>query len=331
METTVKRKADAENVNVAENPAKKPKVGATAILTASTKNVGQSKNVGKLTISQLRLMLKEAKQLTGVNHLTVDDCNWQSGKKDAKSYNDVVRSIPSLIGLTIDRSPKFPIEEFCKLNPQLERLKLKNGSDWRIRSPLLESIDKALPKLKHLEIQFQFTHNDFDYGVERFKNLESLHVYAQGKSFGRALQFVNFPGTQLTSLQICVVGACKRIIDKSFVQIVRDYKNLKDLTILSWLDNTKLSLVADHLPPTVEVFHIQGGKVTTTGVVDLIKKCKQQGKQLRKFEISPGCKKVYDEDIEKFCGPLKKKKDCTDWNVGDDGGGVIIIEKKSEK
>lgn len=319
VQNAMKRKADAEkdDDNVTDNRVKQPKVGPSAFPFGS----GKKKDVGVIGVSTLRSMLSRNESLIGVTHLTIDD-----GDKQVKSYDNVLVSIPSLVGLTIRHSRKFPIEEFCKLNPQVERLELKNDTEWRIDANLLQSIDEALPELKHLEIQFCFTHSRYyDFGPKRFKKLKSLQICSRGKAFSHAFAFVNCSGDELERFEIYVYGKCKRIIDKSFPKKLAAYKNLKYLHISSWLDNKQLAEVVKYVSPKIEHFEFNQGEVTQKGLLELITSCKE----LRKIELNQGRKKVYDEDIEKFCEPLKKKKGFAGWQF-DSEGATIIIEKKSE-
>lgn len=317
-----KRKAGTANddkENIAGPSSKQTRVDST---TNVLSNKGQLKHNGNITVRQLREMIDQNDHLTGIKHLTVST----DRSKPADDWNDTVRHIPSLTHLTIENCPKFPIEKFCDVNPQLERLELENSTDWCIDGSLLKSLDEKLPLLKHLKVEFCYKADGWDYGgPERFKNLKTLDIWNHGQSFSRALAFINASSKELQTLEICVNGSCKRIIDDDFVEQVSTFKKLKDLIILSWLDDNKVNQLVDRMP-SVEALKFLGGNVTSKSVQNLMTKCKK----VCKIEIAPGCKAITDRDVQNFCKPLKTKKYSDVWKVGENDEGIITIEKKSK-
>lgn len=241
---------------------------------------------------------------------------------DIKHWDEIMKSFPLLRCLTIKRCPKFPLENFIRANGQLERLSLANSTEWRIDRDLLETIDTLLPNLNYLDMQFVNAHRPMyeqPFGQTYFNNLQTLKVVSHNKEYSNVLRFLSPSAEKLEKFEFLVSG----ILDDKTLKMLSPYKQLKQLEFSTCVTNKQLPLLAAHVPQ-IEVLTMGFKKkaVTGLGIVKLTEDCKR----LTKIEIHPGFK-VYENDIDALCKPIKNKLKASVWTVDDEGGSIEITKK----
>lgn len=245
---------------------------------------------------------------------------------DIKYWDEILKKFPSLTCLIIKKCPKFPIEKFFGLNGQLERVTLANSNEWRINQDLLESMDKLLPNLTYLDMNFVNTHQPIyaqPFGLTHFRRLVTLKVGSHNKAYSNVIRFLSASGHALEELDLNISGE----LDEKAFKMLSSYEKLKRLELGAYVTNKQMELLAKSLPQ-IETLAIcfQKRKLTGLGVVHLMNECKQ----LKKIVIYAGFK-IYDEDIEKLCSPIKKKIKNNEWKIDIDGGTIEITKKSPKK
>lgn len=216
-------------------------------------------------------------------------------------WDHIAINFPALISLTVENYPKFPIERFCEMNPQLEILVLDNTPKWQLKSELLESIDSKLPNLKRLRIVFRpYAYKD-DYGRPRFENLEVLSAICKWKSYDEVLDFVNLKGDNIEVLGLATQG----VVHSSTIERIAEYKKLKKLYFGARLTDENLNDLAERIP-NIEELELSADKVTFNAISEVYKKCPNFNKLFIRFgsgEENTGkmmdfCKNVDTQKIE---------------------------------
>lgn len=245
---------------------------------------------------------------------------------DLKHWDEILKKFSSLTCLVIKTCPKFPIEKFFSLNGQLERVTLANSNEWRIDQNLLKSMDKLLPNLIYLKMNFVNAHQSNyaqPFGLTYFRRLVTLKVGSRNKTYSNVIRFLSASGHALEEIDLNISGE----LDEKALKMLSSYKELKRLGLGAYVTNKQLESVAKSLPQIESLaVNFQKRRLTGMGVVHLMNECKQ----LKRIVIYSGFK-IYDEDIEKLCSPIKKKIKNDEWKIDIDGGTITITKKSPKK
>lgn len=254
-----------------------------------------------------------------LNYLKIE---YKRNAEPAEHWNEIMKKFPTLTCLVIKACPKFPIEKFFAMNGQLERVTLANSYEWRIQQDLLISMDKLLPNLTNLEMNFVNTHQPNyaqPFQLAHFRRLVTLKVGSQNKAYSNVIRFLSASGHALEDFDLHVTGD----LDEKTFEMLSNYKQLKRLRLGAYVTNMQLALFAKSLPQIESLtVNFQKRLLTGMGVVHLMNVCKQ----LQNIVIHSGFK-IYDEDIVKLCSPIEKKIKSGEWKM-DKKGGTIVFTKK---
>ncbi|XP_037039208.1 uncharacterized protein LOC119076526 [Bradysia coprophila] len=241
---------------------------------------------------------------------------------DIKHWDEIIKNFPMLRSFAIRRCPKFPLEDFFRVNGQLERLTLENSTEWRIERDFLETMDELLPSLNYLDMEFVNAHRPMyaqPFGQTYFKNLQTLKVYSHNKEHSNVLRFLSPSANKLEKFVFLVTGN----LDEKVMKMLSYYKQLKQLEFRTCLTNLQL-LVLSAQVPQIETLTMSFTKraVTGLGIVKLIDDCKR----LTKIVMHPEFK-VYDDDIKALCKPINNKLKENVWTVDNEDGSITITKK----
>lgn len=275
----------------------------------------------KSVLNDLRLFLRGFEtRFPNLNDLTIEYKRTPE-PAEIKHWDEILKKFPSLTCLTIKSFPKFPAEQFFRLNGQLERVTLANSYEWRIPQEFLETMDKLLPNLSYLKMNFVNTHMPNykqPFGLTYFQRLTTLKVGSHNKAYSNVLRFLSPSGNQLEEFDLNVNGE----LDEKAIKMLSNYKKLKRLELGAYVTNKQMLMLAKQLPK-IECLTVtfQKRKLTGMGVYNLMKECKQ----LKKIVIYSGFK-IYDEDIEQLCSPIENKIKNDEWKIDIDGGTIEITK-----